>query len=244
MNIPTAFLTGLKSLQVELEAGELEHLASFLDLLLTANETMNLTGIKDREVAWDRHLLDSLSLLPLLRAAEVGRVLDLGSGGGLPGFPLAITMPDVEFLLLEATTKKAGFLETTAQELACANVSVLDERAETIGEPGCVHRDAWDAVTARAVGPMPVLLELSVPLLKVGGVLLAIKGERAEEELRDAREAMRVLHCDVIDRQRTSTGTIVVIEKQGETSADYPRRPGEPKRHPIGSPPLKSRKRR
>ena len=168
MNIPTAFLTGLKSLQVELDAGELEHLASFLDLLLTANETMNLTGIKDREVAWDRHLLDSLSLLPLLRAAEVGRVLDLGSGGGLPGFPLAITMPDVEFLLLEATTKKAGFLETTAQELACANVSVLDERAETIGEPGCVHRDAWDAVTARAVGPMPVLLELSVPLLKVG----------------------------------------------------------------------------
>ena len=195
-------------------------------------------------MAWQRHMLDSLSLLPILRAADVGRVLDLGSGGGLPGLPLAITMPDVEFMLLEATTKKATYLEETAHAIGCDNVSVLDERAELVGEPGCLHREAWDAVTARAVGPMPVLLELTIPLLKVGGVVLAIKGERAEEELRAAREAMRVLRCDVIDRQRTATGTIVIIEKQGETSADYPRRPGEPKRHPIGSPPPKARKHR
>ena len=244
IDVPQPFIDGLKSLQVELEPGELDRLASFLDLLLAANEKMNLTAIKDHDIAWQRHLLDSLSLLPLLRAAEAGRVLDLGSGGGLPGLPLAITMPDVEFMLLEATTKKAKYLEETAQALGCANVSVLDERAEIVGEPGCLHREAWDAVTARAVGPMPVLLELTVPLLKVGGVVLAIKGERAEEELRAAGEAMDVLCCDVIERRRTSTGTIVVIEKQGVTSADYPRRPGEPKRNPIGSPPAKPRKRR
>ncbi len=234
--VPSEFLDQLAALRIELEPGELEQLSRFIDVLYAANERMNLTAVRDRETAWLRHVLDSLSLLPHLQEAQVDRVLDLGSGGGLPGLPLAITMPHVEFLLLEATTKKADYLTETAGVLGCTNVSVLDERAEIVGEPGCLHREAYDAVTARAVGPMPVLLELTVPLVKPGGVVLAIKGERADEELKAARQALRVLDCEVLDRCRTTTGTIVIIRKNGETSPDYPRRPGEPKRSPIGSP--------
>ena len=235
-DVPPAFLEQLSEMKVELDAGELERLSQFIDVLFAANERMNLTAIRDREAAWQRHILDSLTLLPHLQEAGVRRVLDVGSGGGLPGLPLAITMPEVEFLLLEATTKKADYLTETAAVLGCTNVSVLDERAESVGEPGCLHREAYDAVTARAVGPMPVLLELTVPLAKPGGIVLAIKGERADEEIAAARKAMQVLDCSVLDRCRTTTGTIVVIQKQGETSADYPRRPGEPKRCPIGTP--------
>jgi len=233
-DIPPPFLEGLSQLQMELEEGELDRLGRFLDLLFEANAVMNLTGIRERDIAWNRHVLDSLTLVPLIEASGAERVLDLGSGGGFPGLPLAVTMPHVQFLLLEATSKKARFLEQAASGIDCANVEVLDERAEIIGEPGCVHRDHYDVVVARAVGVMPVLLELAMPLVRVGGLLLAIKGERAGEELKDATRALDVLRSRVIDQRRTGTGTIVVVEKIDETPADYPRRPGEPRRQPIG----------
>ena len=242
--VPAAFLDGLAQLQIQLEEGELDRLGTYLDLLLEANAVMNLTGIRDRDVAWNRHVLDSLSLVPVIEAAEARCVLDLGSGGGLPGLPLAVTMPAVRFLLLEATGKKARFLEETARGIGCDNVEGLDERAEVVGEPGCIHRDHYDIVVARAVGPMPVLLELAIPLVRVGGLLLAIKGERAGEELKEAARAMDVLGCSVVDRRRTTTGTIVIVEKTRETPADYPRRPGEPRRQPIGRPPRTRGKRR
>jgi 16S rRNA (guanine527-N7)-methyltransferase len=235
VDIPRAFQDELARQHIVLERAELEQLAAYLQLLYDANQRMNLTAVRDPDEAWNRHLLDSLSLLPLVQAVEAGRVLDLGSGGGLPGIPLAITMPQVHFMLLEATGKKATFLSDTASALGLDNIEVLDERAETIGEPGCVHRGAWDVVTARAVGPMNVLLELAVPLLVEGGLLLAIKGERAKAELAEASVAIRVLKSRVVETRRTSTGTIVVIEKIDRTPADYPRRPGEPKRQPIGT---------
>ena len=235
VDIPSTFLDELARQHIVLERAELEQLAAYLQLLYDANQRMNLTAVRDPDEAWNRHLLDSLSLLPLLQSVEAGRVLDLGSGGGLPGIPLAITMPQVHFMLLEATGKKATFLSDTASALGLDNIEVLDERAETIGEPGCVHRGAWDVVTARAVGPMNVLLELAVPLLVEGGLLLAIKGERAKAELAEASVALRVLKSRVVETRRTSTGTIVVIEKIDRTPADYPRRPGEPKRQPIGT---------
>ena len=234
VDVPSEFRRALREQHLELEPEELEQLARYLELLYEANATTNLTAVRDPREAWNRHLLDSLSLLPLIRSVGARRVLDLGSGGGLPGIPLAVTMPDIEFMLLEATGKKAAFLESTARELGLDNVVVLDERAETIGEPGCVHRGGWDLVTARAVGAMNVLLELSIPLLVEGGVLLAIKGERAGAELEVASEALRVLKCRVVERRRTPTGTIVVVEKTDRTPPDYPRRPGEPKRQPIG----------
>ena len=232
--VPSDFHRALQEQHLELEVGELDRLSRYLELLYEANENVNLTAVRDPQEAWNRHLLDSLSLLPLIRSVGACRVLDLGSGGGLPGILLAVTMPDIEFMLLEATGKKAAFLEDTSRQLGLDNVVVLDERAETVGEPGCVHRAGWDVVTARAVGAMNVLLELSIPLLVEGGVLLAIKGERAGAELEVAAEALRVLKCRVVERRRTPTGTIVVIEKTARTPADYPRRPGEPKRQPIG----------
>ena len=124
-DVPAAFLEGMGQLQIQLEGDELQRLGTYLDLLLEANTVMNLTGIRDREVAWSRHVLDSLSLVPLIEASGAGRVLDLGSGGGLPGLPLAVTMPAVRFLLLEATGKKARFLEETARSIGCENVEVV-----------------------------------------------------------------------------------------------------------------------
>ena len=198
---------------------------------------MNLTGIRDPREAWRRHVLDALSLVGPLASIESDgddpvRVADLGSGGGVPGLVLACVMSDVEFTLIEATGKKARVLERTAAALSRDNVSVVAERAETLGRDAS-HRGRYDAVLARAVAPLRVLLELAVPLLRVRGVLLAVKGERAAEELETSRKALHALHAVATSTFKTATGTIVVVEKLRPTPRGYPRGPGIPSSRPL-----------
>jgi 16S rRNA (guanine527-N7)-methyltransferase len=158
-------------------------------------------------------------------------VVDVGSGGGLPGIPLAIALPDRHFTLLEATGKKARFLVDVSRALGLCNVQVVEQRAESFGQGE--GRARFDAVTARAVSRLPVLLELTLPLLRPDGVCLALKGEQADLEVKEAERALRVLGGVVRDLVRTPTGTIVRVDKRGATPGKYPRRPGEPKRSPL-----------
>ncbi|MGE0302188.1 MAG: 16S rRNA (guanine(527)-N(7))-methyltransferase RsmG [Phycisphaerales bacterium] len=191
---PEEFHTRLGAMGVELEPGDAERLGRFLALLLEANQSFNLTAITDPASAWIRHVLDSLTLLPMLSAMEPREpgkalsVIDVGSGGGLPGIPLAITMPGADFTLVDATGKKAAYLRRVAGELALKNVTVVHDRAERVGT-NPAHRGKHDVAMARAVGALPVLAELVLPLVRVGGVALAIKGAKAEEELAAAVKA-------------------------------------------------------
>lgn len=229
-----AFFAQLAAQSIALEPDEVERLRRYLEALYEANRRFNLTAIREPSEAWTRHIFDSLTLLPLLISAEVTSVADVGSGGGLPGLVLAIVLPDVRFTLIESTGKKARFLEDTAAALELGNVTVVNERAEVVGQDHQHHRDKYDAVLARAVGPLPVLLELTVPLAREGGFVFAIKGERAKEEIETAKQALYHLHAAVVDVQRTPTGSIVIIEKRRKTPRLYPRSPGEPKRRPLG----------
>ena len=233
---PAGFDAAAAELHVAFEPGEREQLGRFLALLLEANQRFNLTGITDPEEAWTRHILDSLSLLPIIASIGVpNRLADVGSGGGLPALPLAIVMPQTQFVLIESTGKKARFLEETAAALGLSNVQVVCDRAETLGHDRHEFRERFDMVTARAVGPLPVLLELTTPLLAPYACLLAIKGERAAEEVAASVVALRALLCTHETSIRTATGTIVVIRKGGRTPRAFPRKPGEPKRSPLGS---------
>lgn len=230
---PDSFLSDVAAMGLAFDPGDVEQLGRYLALLLRANESFNLTAIRDAEEAWQRHILDSLSLIPLLVSSEARRVIDVGSGGGLPGVPLAITLPDMHVTLLEATGKKARFLKETTRALALSNVSVSNDRAETIGRDREQHREQYDVVIARAVGRLSVLLELTVPLAREGSLVLAIKGAKADEEIEEAKRALHLMHAKVIDQVSTTTGRIVVIEKLRRTPKLYPRRPGEPKRAPL-----------
>lgn len=233
---PANLVAEAAALGVELEPGDVERLHGYLRLLFAANATMNLTAIRDPEEAWTRHVLDALTLVGPLASAEASgerlRVLDLGSGGGVPGLVLACVITDVEFTLVEATGKKARFLAETAKSLGLENVEVLAERAETLGHDPWL-RASRDVVIARAVGPLRVLLELAIPLLRTGGTMLAVKGQRAPEEIADAKRALHMLHAVVIDSIRTPTGTIVVVEKSRETPKAYPRALGTPEHQPL-----------
>jgi 16S rRNA (guanine527-N7)-methyltransferase len=207
-------------------------LRRFVERLLETNRSFNLTAITDPTEAWDKHVLDSLSLLPDLRELAAGsQVIDVGSGGGLPALPLAIALPALQFTLLEATAKKARFLEETARELGLGNVRVVCDRAESFGQGP--EREHFDCATSRAVSRLPVLLELTVPLLRVGGLSLAIKGEQAPVEVTEAKNALQLLKAKLEGTRRTPTGVVVKIRKTGPTAKKYPRRPGEPKRAPL-----------
>jgi 16S rRNA (guanine527-N7)-methyltransferase len=232
--MPAAVASALAAQGIALDPGDDETLRRYLELLLVANERFNLTAVRDPAEAWVRHIQDSLSLLPFLASSGARRVLDVGSGGGLPGVPLAIALPGVAFTLLETTGKKAAFLRDTAAALGLANVSVLQARAEEAGQDHHHHREQYDAVVSRAVGPLAVLLELTVPFAREGGHVLAIKGERAAAEVAEARQALHLLHAHAVDQVRTPTGTVVVVEKVRKTPRSYPRLPGEPKRRPLG----------
>jgi 16S rRNA (guanine527-N7)-methyltransferase len=239
---PSQFLDRAGELGVEFEAGDVDRLGRYLAHLLEANKAFNLTAITDPEEAWTRHILDSLALLPVIGAIEPAsegapiRVIDVGSGGGLPGIPLAITMPHVEFSLVDATGKKARFLEATARDLALENVTVLQDRAERLGQLGA-HRAAYDVAMARAVGNLATLAELLVPLTREGGVSLAIKGAKADEELAAAAEALRLLGATHDQTIQTPTGRIVILAKTKPTPRTYPRRDGEPAAKPLGGDP-------
>jgi 16S rRNA (guanine527-N7)-methyltransferase len=231
---PARFVEEAEAYGIAFDPGDLERLGAYLSLLLDANTRFNLTAVTDPDQAWSKHVFDSLTLLPYVVSAEAHHVIDVGSGGGLPGVPLAIVLPGVDFTLLEATRKKADFLADTAGHLELANVEVVNDRAETIGHDRANHREQYDLVVARAVGRLVVLLELAVPLARVGGHLAAIKGARAGREIEDAGRALHLLHGEVVETARTPTGTVVVVEKLRSTPKLYPRRPGEPKRAPLG----------
>jgi 16S rRNA (guanine527-N7)-methyltransferase len=246
------FLKMAADLGVEFDPGDLERLGQFLALLLETNKTHNLTAITDPAEAWIKHIFDALTLMPFLAALEEERaargdaaegetgglaVADVGAGGGVPGIPLAIMMPGARFTLVEATGKKAEFLRTAARELGLANVEVVQERAERVGQDHRRRREKYDAAIARALGHLAVVAELTVPLVKVGGLVLAVKGAKADQEVAESAKALSLLRAEHVQTAPTPTGRIVVLSKVAPTPRTYPRRDGEPKRAPLGLPP-------
>ncbi len=230
--VPDFVRDDLTKLGIEIPEPMLAALADYLDMLLETNQRMNLTGIRDRDAAWRRHIVDSLTLLAFLAdVPEDAKLLDVGSGGGLPGVVLTITRPDVNVSMLEATGKKAVFLRKF-----CKNV--IRDRAEAAGQDDA-HRGQYDVVTCRAVGPMRELLEYTLPFLRVGGMLLAMKGPSVEEELRDAGDALATLGggaIEVIDAypEGFELNTVIVrVMKQEPTPKTYPRLPGVPRQTPL-----------
>ena len=241
---PKGWIERCAEMGVDLDAQEPKQLGRFLAMLMHANTRMNLTAIRDEQEAWDKHILDALTLVPLLNELDDGAsVIDIGSGGGLPGLPLAIIMPRLKFTLMDATKKKCDYLSQAVEALGLDHVRVVHARAEQMGQDrgektgtGRVggHREHYDLAMARGVGQLAMLAELSVPLVKVGGLVLMTKGQRAEEELEQGKQALHLLHAAHAGTVETQTGKIVVIEKLRKSPRDYPRRDGEPKRVPLG----------
>ena len=192
------------------------------------------------EAVQTRHFLDSLSLLEAVPAdtLESGRFVDIGTGAGLPGIPLKIVFAGMSATLVDATAKKVELLKNLVDELRIDRIDVLHGRAETLGHSDGL-REGFDLVIARAVAPMPVLAELTLPFCRVGGMAVVHKTDGAVEEIASAVYAIEMMGGEITRTIGTtwegpdSGRNLIVIEKLNPTPANYPRRPGMPSKRPL-----------
>lgn len=215
--------------------GLIPRLAGFAELVLERNQLMNLTAITEPKDVAALHLLDSLELAALA-GLEAGRLVDVGCGAGFPGVPTAIARPGLQVTLLDSLGKRMDFLREACGKLGLENVECIHQRAE---EFAGARREAFDFAVSRAVAALPVLCELCLPLVKVGGKMLAMKSANSDEEIQGAGHAAEVLGgrvewvkdytiptTDVVHR-------VVCVEKVKATPGKYPRRFALIKKQPL-----------
>jgi 16S rRNA (guanine527-N7)-methyltransferase len=221
-------------LGVALDEVAVERLDRYRQLLLAANEQFNLTRITAPDEVELRLLADSLALLPLVPDGARS-LLDIGSGGGVPGLPLAIARPGLRVVLLDATAKKVRFLDATARELGLTNVDAVHGRAEELARDR-QHRERYDVVTARAVARLVSLVELALPFIAPGGRALFPKGSAADAELAEARYAIGMLGGWATPVDVSAGARVIVVDKRRPTPAQFPRRTGVPNKSPLYGP--------
>ena len=219
-----------------LPAGFVDAAERYVELLLEANRRLNLTRVVEPRAVATLHLLDALAALPLVDEAGPTSVLDLGSGGGVPGIVLALARPTTSWTLVDSVKKKADALAGFVAALRLSNVEVVAERAEVLGRGG--RRERLDLVTARACAALPVLVEYALPLLRIGGSLLAWKGPISREELASGAAASALLGGGSPEPRPSGISTLaehifVVVPKLEPTPTRFPRRPGQPGRRPL-----------
>jgi 16S rRNA (guanine527-N7)-methyltransferase len=227
----------------ELTGEQRQQLTEYRDLIIAWNRRFNLTAITEAEAVDLLLIAESLRLLPAIddfaSTLDTFRLVDLGTGAGIPGIPLAIARPEWAVTLIEATGKKVSFLNQVIDHLSLRNVTAVHGRAEEIARD-LDHRVQYDAATARAVSSLPTLLELSLPFLRTGGRGFFPKGLEIDQELTDARRAAPKLGGKVVssnllsENDNTRVTRLVIIDKIDATPERYPRRAGIPAKEPLG----------
>lgn len=225
---------------IKLTPEQLGLFEAYLSELTDWNTRMNLTSITEPDAVRVKHFLDSLSVARSGLLKPQARVIDIGSGAGLPGLALHLACPGLHTVLLEATGKKITFLDHVIQTLGLSNIRTLHARAEDAGHISH-HRAHYDLVLARAVARLPVLVEYLLPFARVGGHCVAMKGATAHDEVKDAETALRLLGGQVVSvEQIVLPGVedqryLIVIEKLKSTPGMYPRKAGTPSKSPLGA---------
>ena len=235
---PEEFYDRLSDLGFPLTDRQKEQYERYFELLVEWNEKINLTAITDKDEVYLKHFYDSIApILQGLIENQPIRLLDIGAGAGFPSLPMKILFPELDVTIIDSLNKRINFLHLLAEELGLSGVHFYHGRAEDFAQDKA-FRAQFDIVTARAVARMQVLSELTIPYLKVGGHLLALKASNAPEELEEAKNALNLLFSKVEDNLQYELPNgdpryITLVEKKKETPNKYPRKAGMPNKRPL-----------
>lgn len=217
-----------------------EKLLRYHALLMDWNTRMDLTAVTDEAEMMDRHYVDSLMALRFGLIPRRGRIIDVGTGAGFPGMPLALACPEMQVTLMDAQQKRLTFLQAVIDELQVRNVTLVHSRAED-GARLPLHREQYDLAVARAVAPLAVLAEYLLPYVRVGGSALCWKGPALQEEMQQGRRAAHLLGGKVEEPiscefpGRAWQHLLLPIQKKEKTARQYPRKAGTPGKSPLGA---------
>ncbi|WP_125570850.1 16S rRNA (guanine(527)-N(7))-methyltransferase RsmG [Lacticaseibacillus songhuajiangensis] len=239
---PEEFAQALAAKGITLTDQQKEQFATYFQYLVSENEKMNLTAITAEGDVYLKHFYDSvtpLTEIPELRTAVV-KLCDVGAGAGFPSLPMKILNPQLQITIVDSLQKRIDFLDRLCKKLHLTGVELVHDRAETFAGKKSPYREQFDLVTARAVAALPVLAELCLPLVRIGGQFIALKAAQAPNELTAAKPALKLLggnfdrdiafKLPVLDETRH----LLVIDKAAATPKKYPRKPGTPAKQPIG----------
>ena len=228
----------LTAFGIEATDRQIEQFNTYFELLIETNKSLNLTAITDPHEVAVKHMVDSLSCLDEHVFKEGATVLDLGTGAGFPGIPLAIMRPDLRITLFDSLQKRLRFLVGVISQLGLTNVVTLHGRAEETAKLSD-YREQFDIITSRAVARLAVLAEWSLPFGRIGGYLVALKGAAYEEELQEAKKALDILGKATVQVKPVTLPTlddkraVLYVKKTAPTPKKYPRKPKDIKERPL-----------
>jgi 16S rRNA (guanine527-N7)-methyltransferase len=238
MNNLDEFKEKSEKIDVRLDENQLKSFAKFMDFMIEWNDRVRLTSITEETEVIDKHFVDSLTALKAKVIKDHDKVLDLGTGGGFPGIPLKIINPTIDLVMLDSRLKKIEYLKEVIDAFGLEDTAAIHGRAEDYGQlPD--YREKFDIVVSRAVANLTVLSEYCLPFVKKGGYFIAMKGTKSDEEINEAKKAIKVLGGaieEVIEFNLPETDydrSIILIKKENHTPKKYPRNPGKPKKSPI-----------
>ena len=226
----------VEELGIKLSKEQAEMFFNYMNLLLEWNEKINLTAITEEKEVIVKHFVDSLTIAKYI--PEGASLVDVGTGAGFPGIPLKIIREDLKITLLDSLQKRINFLDVVIKELNLENIETIHARVEEFGK-NSKYRESFEVATSRAVANLSTLTEYLLPLVKVGGIVVCMKGSSIEEELETSKKAINVLGGKVsnvfeFDLPKTDIKrNLVIVDKINKTPSKYPRKPGMPSKEPI-----------
>lgn len=222
---------------ISLSDRQLEQFSIFYEHLIETNKSLNLTAITEMHEVVIKHFVDSIAVTKYVDLSGK-KVIDIGTGAGFPGIPLAILLPNTQFTLMDSLSKRLHFIEQVKEMCGIENVETVHSRAEDLGQ-NPAYREQYDFCVSRAVAALPVLLEYCIPFVKKGGMFISYKSEMMDEEIKQSENAQKILKCKLKETYSFTLPeseyyrTFAVFEKTDILQKKYPRQAGKPKRNPL-----------